>query len=275
MKRSEAASGRAWLRCVLASFAVVLLAGCGGEPGPADGPGAGQPEGGAAAAPRPARQPTQSEMVQYRQSVEKGVELLNSGQFREAAGELSIAAGIQPENVSVLLFLGTAQARSGQYELAQRVLKQAVDLQPDNPAGHYELAQVSISLADLDQAKMHSQIALDLDPENRRALELVGQVMLRTGDPEGALAILETSVANGAARPDTEFNLGVCYMGLKRNEEARDVLENVVQKNPRYIPAWYRLGEVLDILGDVDGASAARRQFTELGGTPPPQAGGN
>jgi cytochrome c-type biogenesis protein CcmH/NrfG len=49
----------------------------------------------------------------------------------------------------------------------------------------------------------------------------------------------------------------------------------VVQQNPRYVPAWYRLGEVLEALGDMDGAGQARTTFRDLGGTPPPSAGGN
>jgi thioredoxin-like negative regulator of GroEL len=67
-------------------------------------------------------------MARFRESVQNGVDFLNAGRFREAAGELSIAAGIQPENVEVLRFLSTAQARSGEYERAHRVLKQAVEL---------------------------------------------------------------------------------------------------------------------------------------------------
>jgi predicted Zn-dependent protease len=214
-------------------------------------------------------------MARFRESVKNGVDFLNAGRFREAAGELSIAAGIQPENVQVLRFLSTAQARSGEYDRAQRVLKQAVELQPDNPAPHYELAQVSISLGNMEQAQVESQIAQDLDPGNRKTQELVAQVKVRTGDSEGALATLESAVASGPARPDTEFILGLCYMSLERNEEARDIFQKVVQENPRDTQAWWRLSEVLTAMGDVDGAAAARNTFRDLGGTPPPEEGGS
>jgi len=266
-------------------IALASLASCSGQPDPppqAAPPAAAAPlaqtpaAGSVPAAARPGTPPpSAAEMDRFRQSVQTGVDFLNAGRFKEAAGELSIAAGIQPENVQVLMFLSSAQARSGEFQRAQRVLKQAVELDPNNPAPHYELAQVSISLGNFAQAKSASQIALDLDPQNRKAQELVAQVKVRTGDSEGALATLESAVAAGPARPDTEFVLGLCYMSLERNEEARDILQKVVQQNPRYVPAWWRLSEALTTLGDVDGAAAARKTFQDLGGTPPPQEGGS
>jgi Flp pilus assembly protein TadD len=102
------------------------------------------------------------------------VSYLNSGEYERAAGELSVAVAIQPENIVVLRYLGSAYARDNKLERARRVLQAAIDLAPSDPAARYEMAQVALAAGDLDGAERESKKTVELDPGNLRAQELVG-----------------------------------------------------------------------------------------------------
>ncbi|MCZ6832629.1 MAG: tetratricopeptide repeat protein [Acidobacteria bacterium] len=249
---------------------MLFLPGCGGETPPANA----TTTAAAADAPPPAlapapRSPSPEELAHFRQSVERGVNFLNRGEYGKAAGELSVAVAIQPENVVVLRYLGSAYARDNDLERAHRVLQAAIKLQPAHPAAHYELAQVALATGDLDEAARESKITLELDPTNRKARELVGIVQYRQGALEAALETLEPLAADGGSRSESAYTLGLCYQGLERYEEARDIFQKVVKLNPEFTQAWFNLGKVLAILGDEKGAEAANARFFRLDGKIP------
>jgi len=228
-------------------------------PAPAPGPPSG----------RARRSPTADELAHFKEVVERGVNFLNGGEFGKAAGELSVAVALQPENAVVLRYLGSAYVRDNQLESARRVLQAAINLAPTDPAAHYELAQVALAAGDLDGAAAESRRTVELDPGNRRAQELVGIVQFRQGELEQAVATLEPLVVDGGRRIDSSYTLGLCYQDLERHEESRDVLRKVVQRNPLYVQAWFSLGQVLAGLGDERGAAEANEKFLSLGGKVP------
>lgn len=244
--------------------------------GPGTAPGAGAPSSSVAlpapAPAAPARAVTPLEMEQFRAAVEKGVAHLNAGRYSEAAGELSVAAAIQPQNAHVLRFLGNAYARDNNLERAARALQASISVDDTIPATHYELAQVGLAAGDLELASRESLRTTQLDPTNGKALELLGLVQYRQGDLDAALATLEPVAHQGGSRQETGNILGLCYQGLERYEEARTAFQQVVESYPGYTEAWFNLGKVLAILGDEEGAGAANERFLSLGGeTPAPE----
>ncbi len=258
---------------------VVFLPGCGGETPPVDAapavPTVEAPSPTPAPAqPAPARRSSNNpgEQARFKASVERGVSFLNAGEYGKAAGELSIAVAIQPNNAVVLRYLGSAYARDNQLEPARRVLQAAISLAPNDPAAHYEMAQVALTAGDMNTAAAESRKTVELDPGNLRAQELVGIVLYRQGALEQAMATLEPLVAAGTGRIDSPYTLGLCYQGLERYDEARDIFREVLNRKPDYVQAWFNLGKVLTILGDESGAAEANAKFKSLGGKDPEES---
>ncbi|NBV49897.1 tetratricopeptide repeat protein [bacterium] len=63
--------------------------------------------------------------------------------------------------------------------------------------------------------------ALNLEPDNLQYHLQMGKCLFRTGDKEGALALLRKAVEKHPKSPDLKIQLGICYHTQKRLAEAQ------------------------------------------------------
>lgn len=82
-----------------------------------------------------------------------------------------------------------------------------------------------------------------------------------------AEAIVDYELARpfaGAAGADADLERATCEMSLGRWAAARRTLESMARTDEQRWEAWYNLGVVRALLGDLDGARAAQRRLEAL-----------
>jgi TolA-binding protein len=96
---------------------------------------------------------------------QKGMSLLESGDFAQAAVPLSKAAQMAPEKSSIREALGRAYFHSRRYPEAAREFEAVVERYPVNDFAHFCLGRALTLTGQRDRARRHLAIAANLRPE--------------------------------------------------------------------------------------------------------------
>lgn len=96
---------------------------------------------------------------------QKGMALLESGDFAQAAVPLSKAAEMAPEKSSIREALGRAYFHSRRYPEAAREFEAVLERYPVNDFAHFCLGRALTLAGQRDQARRHLAIAANLRPE--------------------------------------------------------------------------------------------------------------
>jgi len=98
---------------------------------------------------------------------QRGMSLLESGDFDQAAVPLSKAARLAPDKTSIREALGRAYFRSRRYSEAAQEFEAVVERYPVNDFAHFCLGRALTKTGRTDRARRHLAIAANLRPERR------------------------------------------------------------------------------------------------------------
>ena len=97
----------------------------------------------------------------------------------------------------------------------------------DDVAVHNNLANLYL-MTDVTTALTHAETAVKLAPKHAPALDTYGWVLSKTGKYQQALAVLRQANTLDAAEPATRFHLAYTLAQLKRNDEAKTILQQLL-----------------------------------------------
>jgi Flp pilus assembly protein TadD len=107
--------------------------------------------------------PRESTFTLYR----RGIELLEDGDFKQAAVPLAAAAEQAPEKSSVREALGRAYFRSGQFAKAAAEFEAVIDSHRVDDYAHFCLGRALAKLGQTERARHHLALAANLRPDRR------------------------------------------------------------------------------------------------------------
>ena len=97
----------------------------------------------------------------------RGTDLLESGDFAQAAIPLSKAARLEPGKASIREALGRACYRSGNYEQARAEFEAVVDRAPTNDYALFCLGRSLMQLGRNSEARKPLTLAANMNPRRR------------------------------------------------------------------------------------------------------------
>lgn len=98
---------------------------------------------------------------------QRGIALLERGDFHQATVPLSRARDLDPEKTSIREALGRAFFRSSQYEAARAEFQAVVDRAPTNDYALFCLGRSLMMLGQMREARKPLVLAAGLRPERR------------------------------------------------------------------------------------------------------------
>lgn len=142
-----------------------------------------------------------------------------------------------PANEDLSLLLGAAQDQAGQYDAAIATYEALLKVNPSSQSGINNLAS---ALLDHRQDKDSFQRALSLAKRlegttNPALLDTVGWAYFRTGNGQQAVNILERVVAKDDQVPVYRYHLGMAYLAVGNQANAKQQLEKAVAGNASYL----------------------------------------
>ncbi len=142
-----------------------------------------------------------------------------------------------------------------------------------SPQQLIEGARQARGVGDLGRAIELLQQCVELDPGQAVALNMLGLTWLEAGRPEAAVGPLRRAVAADPEAPPLRLNLADALLGANAPDDALEMLDAALQRDPYLLTALIRKARVLELLGRHEEALAIYRAlFAALprsGGLPP------
>jgi tetratricopeptide (TPR) repeat protein len=191
---------------------------------------------------------------------------LRRGEVHEGVADLRAAAEDHPGDAEVRNSLAVALERLDRPSEAEAVYREALRLAPDHAKAWLNLGDLQRRQRRLVEAAESVRQALVVDPrpvtQYKGRVDLA-QILLQTGHSEEAMAILLEALQVRDGR-DLRYALASACHQLERFDEELDHLEQAVQLDPSFAPAWRNLGASHLGRGNLAAAERALMQAATL-----------
>ncbi|HSY43099.1 MAG TPA: tetratricopeptide repeat protein, partial [Candidatus Acidoferrum sp.] len=167
----------------------------------------------------------------------KGKQLLDQGDYSDAADEFKEATEYMVTNAEAWNYLGVAEQQSGQLEEAASAYQRALELDRDLSEAHYNLGCLWLEQNKLDDA-VSEFTAYTLRRVNAPEGWLkLGLAQLRMHNVLPAEKSFSTALYLSPNNAEALNGLGLARMQRNRQEEAAKFFQAAVQNHPDYAPA--------------------------------------
>ncbi len=184
----------------------------------------------------------------------RALALHQAGQIDEAERVYGAILDAEPNNASVLHYLGVARYQRGDHETAARHIRKALDLNNHEPMAHSNLGLVCMALRRLDEALLCFDEALAQDPDNALAYNNRGLVQHDLRHFDQAAADFTRATSLRADFVEAFANLGKTRLAQKHYAEALAACDTAVALAPGLATAHALRGSVLRELRRQDEA---------------------
>lgn len=194
------------------------------------------------------------------------------GKLRDAIDWLKKESDLKSTS-NVLLELGRAYARLGEPDSAMMAYEAAIEMDDSNSTAYMWLGQLYEELGELDQALEVSEKGLALRPDDPDYQYVVGSLLSRMGREQEAEAYLRPVAEALPWHHGAQTNMGQILMRMGETEEAQAYFaradsaqqlyqqiteaEDAINREPRAIEHWIKLGRLLRQSGDLNKAIEA------------------
>lgn len=161
------------------------------------------------------------------------VALLHQGRHGEAVPLLETLAREQPDEVSHAVNLGLALGATGRIDDAVTRLQQASRRWPQDAAVRATLGHILLQRGFARAAAKELETALGLEPRDAHSAALLARALIETGgQQERAGALADAILASSSRDPTTLAELGIALVGLQRDDEAEQCLQQSLAIDP-------------------------------------------
>ncbi|MFW5926831.1 MAG: tetratricopeptide repeat protein [Wenzhouxiangella sp.] len=158
--------------------------------------------------------------------------LRDAGRAGESIDLMGEALRQTPNNVSFLYTRAISAVADDNIDLAEQDLRRIIQMEGDNA-----MALNSLGYTLTDRTNRHREAyrlierALELEPDDPAILDSMGWVHYHLGNPEKALGYLERAL-EGEDNPEIAAHLIEVLWTLERHDEARELAENALERDP-------------------------------------------
>ncbi len=151
---------------------------------------------------------------------QKALDLLNSGQFKQALPILTTLYHKDPTDVDTLYRLGLTYSELGQFQQAIEFLEKAVERAPDHVHAIVGLGVAEIASGNFLIAEEWLRKALQLDPDNRWALKNLAGTLMKQRRFEDSLSVVRQCLSVAPDDIAMMIAYGDCLNELGRGSES-------------------------------------------------------
>jgi tetratricopeptide (TPR) repeat protein len=169
----------------------------------------------------------------------------------QAQGDLIAAKQIaedlfkqNPQQYSVLLFLGNLHALQNETSEAIRYLTAAASIHPEKIKAWCDLG---VLLTQMNQLKIAVDCylkVLAIDPQHLSTLQNIALLYLQLEQPKTAIEYYQQALVMNPYQFETQCNLGSAYLKLKEFDAAWEYTQRALNINPQSVVVYHNLGSI-------------------------------
>jgi len=168
----------------------------------------------------------------------------NQGDNQSALGYLAHARDLQPANAAIHYSFGLICYKEGLPAEAYRSLKKAVTLEPNNPSYNYAFASVAYERLDPRECIPYFKKYVELEPGDPGGRLALGAAYVHNHDDEQARRILEGVVNTPQIASGAHYFLGLVAHNQGRPDDAVKELRQALALQPGFTDGWVEIGLV-------------------------------
>jgi len=173
------------------------------------------------------------------------IALASAGKPDDAFAHFEKAVDLAPGDARFQSNLGAALAQRGKIAEAIPHFRIALDARPQDVQALVNLAAALASTGNVDEAIPHLEKAAQLAPGDPGIQTNLGAALFDRGRFDAAIPHLERAVQAAPESAETHYHLGAAYSGQGRVEDALREWRRSISLEPDYVPALFRLAQVL------------------------------
>jgi tetratricopeptide (TPR) repeat protein len=148
-------------------------------------------------------------------------------------------------SVHTLLLLANALQLQGRYPDVIKLLENKRAVYTDSPEFFITLAESEFDASIYPAAREDLQHAIALDAKSYQAHYILGNVLFKLSDTEGAIAEYRQAIDLAPDQPRTYFQLALVLRSKEDEAGEKQVLEQTLAADDDYAPAQCELGRIL------------------------------
>jgi len=150
-----------------------------------------------------------------------------------------------PKFIPAYVTLGNVYYYQKKYEYARFIYLKALDEGGDNGEIYTNLGLVTSKLEGKDQSYDLLKKGVDKSPNNSYTHLNMGELLLSSGDYEGALSELKLAVKINPRLVEALVDIGIAYTHVSLFEEAKESYDKAILYNSSYAEAYFNYGVLL------------------------------
>ena len=152
----------------------------------------------------------------------------------------------------------------GNSDASVSIWRRIIDVDPNHAEAYFNLGRIAGNGGDFQEAAQMFAKAASLAPNNLMAPALQAEALMRLGEVEAAVSLLEQHVRGPAVLDKAMLMLGQAYLQANDLDRAKQTFESLIKADPSEARAYYGLATVLARLGQREESRQNMEKFQSL-----------
>ena len=177
-------------------------------------------------------------------------------QHDKAFAEINHAIELDPKRVESYLSLARFYIVTNDKTKAEETFQRAISVNNNSGLAHTEYGKYLVQLNRLADAEAEMSKAVEVEPTNRASRFILASFYLVNKQLDKAEVAYKALAELDKDKPEGRAILADFYSSINRLDEAVSIYQEIVAKSPDFTQGHYRLGEIMLMRGDTQGAMA-------------------
>ena len=185
-----------------------------------------------------------------------GSVLYAQNEREKAFAEINQAIQLNPKRVESYLSLARFYIVTNDKTKAEETFQRAISVNNNSGLAHTEYGKYLAQLVRLGDAEAEMRKAVEVEPTNRTSRFVLASFYLVNKQFDKAEVAYKALVDLDKDKPESMAVLADFYSSINRLDEAINIYQSILAKSPDFAQGRYRLGEIMLMRGDTQGAMA-------------------
>jgi len=180
----------------------------------------------------------------FEEIVTRAVVAEREGRLEDATAAFREAARLRPDHPRVYYSMAWTLFQRGLLADALTAVNQALALDPQQPLFYLLQGRAFHQLGNVNEAVHAYQRALELDPGSGDAYLALADVYITNEELEKAADALQSYLDVHGEETEVLYYLGGILSDLNRRDEALEIFDRVIARDPKHARAWFHKGRL-------------------------------
>ncbi|MCC6135935.1 MAG: tetratricopeptide repeat protein [Candidatus Contendobacter sp.] len=200
---------------------------------------------------------------QLAQWLQQAIQAQQRGQLSEAEALYRQVLQRDPQQVEALHFLGVLAAQRSQHEAAAELIRRALELNPQYADAWNNLGNVLTALKQPEEAADAYRRTIELAPANVGAHGNLGVILTQIGQIEEAVTACQQATALAPGWAEGHFNLATAWLAQGDYVGAMVAYQEALRLNPDHLRTYKALGLLFYKLNRREDAAELFQRWLE------------